>query len=203
MMSDAISPVLILASASPRRRELLWQLGVPHLAEPADIDENRLPGEGVEQCVQRLAHQKAERIYLAKGRAAGLPVMAADTAVILGDHLFGKPADRAQCLEMLAQLSGRTHRVLTAIALQTSAGVSSHLSESQVRFRTLSDTECARYWDTGEPRDKAGGYAIQGYAAAFIAEVQGSYSGVMGLPLFETADLLQHAGIRVWQGGRP
>jgi septum formation protein len=199
-MSLASVPVLILASASPRRRELLWQLGVPHQAQPADIDENRLPGEGVEQCVQRLAHQKAERVFLSHGGAAGLPVLAADTAVILGDHMFGKPVDRAECLSMLAQLSGRTHRVLTAVVLQGAAGVSSHLSESQVRFRTLSAAECERYWDTGEPRDKAGAYAIQGYAAAFVAGLTGSYSGVMGLPLFETADLLQRLGIRVWQG---
>jgi septum formation protein len=201
-MSDANPPVLILASSSPRRRELLRQLGVPHQAQAADIDEKRLPGEGVEQCVQRLAHQKAERVYLSHGRAAGLPVMAADTAVILGDHMFGKPASRTECLAMLAQLSDRTHRVLTAVALQTSTGVSSHLSDSRVRFRALSSEECARYWDSGEPQDKAGAYAIQGYAAAFIAELHGSYSGVMGLPLFETAELLQRAGIAVWQGGR-
>jgi septum formation protein len=125
--------------------------------------------------------------------------LAADTIVVLGERLLGKPADRAQGLAMLHMLSGRQHRVLTAVALQTQAGVSSHLSESKVSFRALSGEECAQYWDTGEPCDKAGAYAIQGYAAAFISDLQGSYSGVMGLPLHETADLLRRAGVAVWQ----
>ena len=198
-MPQSLPPSLLLASASPRRRELLWQLGVPHDARAADIDEQRLPGEGMEACVQRLAHQKAERVYQQQAPGRRLPVLAADTIVVLGERLLGKPADRAQGLAMLHMLSGRQHRVLTAVALQTEAGVSSHMSESQVSFRALSGEECAQYWDTGEPCDKAGAYAIQGYAAAFIRDLQGSYSGVMGLPLHETADLLRRAGVAVWQ----
>jgi septum formation protein len=200
-MPRTLPPCLILASASPRRRELLWQLGVPHEVQPAGIDERRLPGEGMEQCVQRLAHQKAERVFQAQARSAAsrLPVLAADTIVVLGDRLLGKPANRADGLAMLQLLSGKEHRVLTAVALQSHDGISSHLSESRVRFREFGAAECTQYWDTGEPCDKAGAYAIQGYAAAFIGELRGSYSGVMGLPLFETADLLRRAGIAVWQ----
>jgi septum formation protein len=119
--------------------------------------------------------------------------------VVLGEQLLGKPANRADGIAMLQRLSGREHRVLTAVALQTSGGVNSHLSDSHVRFRELSAGECAAYWNSGEPVDKAGGYAIQGFAAAFIAGLSGSYSGVMGLPLFETADLLTRAGITLWQ----
>jgi septum formation protein len=130
---------------------------------------------------------------------AGAMVLAADTVVVLGDRLLGKPADRDQALQMLQQLSGRTHRVLTAVALRSAAGSSSHLSDSEVRFRELRAGEAERYWASGEPRDKAGAYAIQGYAAAFIAELRGSYSGVMGLPLYETADLLHRAGVALWQ----
>jgi septum formation protein len=190
---------LILASASPRRRELLRQIGVPHRVIPADIDERRLPGEGIEQCVQRLAHQKADCVYDALDTADGAVVLAADTAVVLQDQLLGKPADRDQALQMLQQLSGRTHRVLTAVALRSAAGSSSHLSDSEVRFRDLRAGEAERYWASGEPRDKAGAYAIQGYAAAFIADLRGSYSGVMGLPLYETAELLHRAGVALWQ----
>lgn len=189
---------LILASASPRRRELLRQIGVSHRVVPANIDERRLPGENIEQCVQRLAHQKADCVYAALDAASAV-VLAADTAVVLGDRLLGKPADRDQALQMLQQLSGRTHRVLTAVALRNAAGSSSHLSDSEVRFRELRAGEAERYWASGEPRDKAGAYAIQGYAATFIAELRGSYSGVMGLPLYETADLLHRAGVALWQ----
>jgi septum formation protein len=197
-MPTTLPPSLLLASASPRRRELLWQLGVPHAVQPAAIDERRMPGEGMEQCVQRLAHQKAECVFQQQ-RGQSLPVLAADTIVVLGERLLGKPADRADGLAMLRLLSGREHRVLTAVALQTAVGISSHLSESQVSFRELTDQECALYWNTGEPRDKAGAYAVQGFAAAFICRLQGSYSGVMGLPLHQTADLLRRAAIPVWQ----
>jgi len=111
---------------------------------------------------------------------------------------LGKPRDRADALAMLQQLSGRTHRVISAVALLTAAGVATRLSDSAVRFRSLTPAECAAYWDTGEPRDKAGAYAIQGLGAVFIAALNGSYSGVMGLPLFETAELLAAAGVRCW-----
>ena len=195
---NASSAVLVLASASPRRRELLHQLGVPHRVQPADLDETRRPGEAVEACVQRLALAKARQVHA--GVADGLPVLAADTVVVLDDQLLGKPRDRDEGLDMLRRLSGRSHRVLTAVALCSDTGLEARLSSSAVRFRTLDAAECQRYWRTGEPCDKAGGYAVQGLAAAFIAELRGSYSGVMGLPLFETAELLQRASVPVWNG---
>jgi septum formation protein len=191
----AARPVLILASASPRRRELLAQIGVAHRVAPADIDERRHEGESAETCVQRLAREKAAAVFEREGRTVGLPVLAADTAVVLGDRWFGKPGTEAELQGMLGALSGQTHRVLTAICLHTNRDVFSALSDSSVRFRTLGEAEIRAYWRTGEPRDKAGGYAIQGRAAAFIAELRGSYSGVMGLPLFDTAALLRKAGI--------
>jgi septum formation protein len=185
------APQLILASSSPRRRELLAQLGVRCLVQPADIDETRRDGERPEAYVLRLAREKAERVW----RAGSLPVLGADTSVVQGDAVFGKPADRAAALTMLAQLSGRAHQVLSAVALVSEAGTETRISASTVRFRPLSPAECAAYWDSGEPRDKAGAYAVQGYGAVFIEHLDGSYSGVMGLPLFETAALLQSAGV--------
>jgi septum formation protein len=122
-------------------------------------------------------------------------VLAADTAVVLGDAVFGKPRDRAEGVGMLARLAGRSHRVLTAVALAHAAGVAFRLSASEVRMRAISEAECAAYWDSGEPHDKAGGYAIQGRGAVFVEHLSGSYSGVVGLPLFETAQLLHAAGV--------
>jgi septum formation protein len=190
-------PDLILASASPRRSELLRQIGVRHRVQVANVIEQRAPGETVEQCVRRLAEAKARAVALTT--SSSLPVLGADTAVVVDDHFLGKPTERDAALGMLAQLSGRSHRVLTAVALwhETRAAIS--ISESIVTFRTLSRAECERYWDSGEPRDKAGAYAIQGLAAEFIAELRGSYSGVMGLPLFETAELLRRAAVPLWQ----
>lgn len=199
------APPLILASASPRRSALLRQLGVPHRVAVADIDERRLPGERVEECVLRLARSKAqaarERLAVAGELAAGAVVLGADTAVVLGDEMLGKPHTREPALAMLRQLSGREHRVLTGVAVWGESGCEVALSDSSVRFRELDDAECERYWRSGEPRDKAGAYAIQGLAAAFIAELRGSYSGVMGLPLYETAGLLRRAGVAIWQEG--
>jgi nucleoside triphosphate pyrophosphatase len=189
-----LPPVLVLASASPRRRELLWQIGVAHRVAIAAIDESPRAGESVGACVQRLALAKARNVG-----DAGLPVLGADTAVVLDGELLGKPRDRHSALSMLSRLSGRTHRVLTAVALVDGRGSQLRLSESEVQFRTLSDAECARYWDSGEPRDKAGGYAIQGLGAVFVSRLLGSYSGVMGLPLCETAELLDAAGVPRWQ----
>ncbi len=131
--------------------------------------------------------------------AAPTQVLAADTTVVLDDVIYGKPRDREDGLGMLRRLSGRKHEVLTAVALAGSRGVAVRLSVSAVTFRGISPEECAAYWDTGEPRDKAGGYAIQGAAAVFIESLSGSYSGVMGLPLFETAGLLQAAGVPYWE----
>jgi septum formation protein len=174
---------------------LLTQIGVPHVVTGAHIDESALPGESPRAYVQRMARTKALVVW---EQDASLPVLAADTTVVLDDVIFGKPQDRADALRMLAALSGRTHEVLTAVALATRAGVAMQLSESRVTFRALTSAECTAYWDTGEPRDKAGAYAVQGLAAVFIESLAGSYSGVMGLPLFETAQLLQAAGIPSW-----
>jgi septum formation protein len=190
------APVLLLASASPRRRELLWQIGVPHAIAIAAIDERQLAGETPADCVQRLALAKAHRV-----QQGSLPVLGADTAVVVDGDMLGKPADRAAGLEMLARLAGRMHEVFTAVALVDTRGSEVRLSRSEVRFRDIDAGERARYWDSGEGRDKAGGYAIQQFGAVFVSELRGSYSGVMGLPLFETAALLDAAGVPRWQQG--
>ena len=189
------SPVLRLASASPRRRELLTQIGVPHAIAVPDVDESARDGEAVTAYVERVARAKAEAIW-ARGRE--LPVLAADTTVVLDGVTLGKPRDRAHGLSMLEALAGREHRVLTAVALVTAAGSHCLTSASTVRMRASTPQERNRYWDTGEPRDKAGGYAIQGLGAVFIESLHGSFSGVMGLPLFETARLLAAAGVPCW-----
>jgi septum formation protein len=191
-------PILCLASVSPRRQELLAQIGVPHTVVGAHIDETVRRDEAPREYVSRMAREKALAVR-AKGEL--LPVLAADTTVVLDEVVFGKPKGRADGLEMLTQLSGRTHQVLTAVALSVGADVSLSVSTSEVRFRPLAPEECAAYWETGEPHDKAGGYAIQGRGAVFIEWLSGSYSGVMGLPLFETAELLQAAGVPCWYGG--
>ena len=190
--ATASAPVLCLASASPRRRELLMQIGVPHLVVPARLDEGRESEEPPTQYVQRLARAKALEVWQ---RQATLPVLAADTAVVVDGVIFGKPRDRDDALTMLAALSGRSHEVLTAVTLCTERGVDSALSTSTVRLRPLTAAERESYWRTGEPRDKAGAYAIQGLGAVFIESLAGSYSGVMGLPLYETAALLRAAGV--------
>ncbi len=191
--------MLILASASPRRTQLLQQIGVEHRVVPADIDERRLAHESVEDCVVRLCRAKAAEVWrrLQPGATTSTvsAVLAADTVVTIDDHLLGKPCDREEALSMLRRLSGRTHRVLSAVALMNSGGIRQALSISEVQFRALTDDECAAYWESGEPRDKAGGYAIQGRAALFIERLSGSYSGVMGLPLYETGRLLADAGL--------
>jgi nucleoside triphosphate pyrophosphatase len=192
------SPVLCLASVSPRRRDLLAQIGVPHTVTGAHIDETALAGETPRDYVGRMARQKALAV---RDKGETLPVLAADTTVVLDDVIYGKPVDRADGIAMLGRLSGRTHEVLTAVAFADLRGVALRLSVSSVRFRELTAEECAAYWETGEPRDKAGGYAVQGAAAVFIESLSGSYSGVMGLPLFETAELLRAAGVPYWRGG--
>jgi septum formation protein len=190
-----MAPVLTLASVSPRRQELLTQIGVPHVVVGAHIDESVEAAESPHDYVQRMARSKALAVWNAH---SSLPVLAADTTVVLDGLTLGKPRDRDDALGMLARLSGRTHEVLTAVALATGAGIALRVSVSSVRFRALSAEECAAYWETGEPRDKAGAYAIQGRGAVFVESLQGSYSGVMGLPLFETVELLQKAGVPYW-----
>jgi septum formation protein len=184
-----------LASASPRRRELLTQIGVPHVVTVPHVDESALPGERPPDYVQRIARAKAEAVW--KGDNS-LPVLSADTSVVLNGEMFGKPTGREHAIDMLARLSGKTHEVMTAVVLVCAGGTAVRMNASEVRFRTLTLEECAAYWDTGEPEDKAGGYAIQGRAAVFVESIAGSYSGVMGLPLFETAALLRDAGIDCW-----
>jgi septum formation protein len=193
MMSS--SPVLRLASASPRRRELLAQIGVPHAIAAPDVDEGTRDGEAVEDYVERVARAKAQSVWQ---RLRDLPVLGADTTVVLDGLSLGKPRDRAHGLSMLEALAGREHQVLTCVALVTAAGTRCKTSASTVRMRTSTAQERDRYWDTGEPRDKAGAYAIQGLGAVFIESLQGSYSGVMGLPLFETAQLLAAARVPCW-----
>lgn len=194
----AADPVVCLASMSPRRRELLAQIGVSHTVVAAHVDEGLLPGEAPADYVARLARLKATTV---RQRGEALPVLAADTTVVLEGSVYGKPDGRAMGLAMLESLAGKTHQVLTAVALATGQGIALRVNTSSVRFRNMERTEMEAYWDTGEPRDKAGGYAIQGYGAVFVAALSGSYSGVMGLPLFETAELLRDAGIRCWIGG--
>jgi septum formation protein len=195
-LTNTSTPLVCLASVSPRRHELLAQIGVPHSVVAADIDETAMPGEAPRDYVVRMARQKALTV---RQRGARLPVLAADTTVVLDNTIYGKPRDRDDGVAMLGRLSGRTHEVLTAVALASSHEVTLCLSVSTVRFRGLTPQECAAYWDTGEPRDKAGGYAIQGAAAVFVESLSGSYSGVMGLPLFETAELLRAAGVAYWR----
>jgi septum formation protein len=191
--------LIVLASASPRRAQLLQQIHIPHRVVAADIEEQRTATESIAQCVVRLARAKAlhvQRQLLASEPAvAPLPVLGADTVVVVNDSLLGKPRDRADALSMLERLSGRSHQVLSAVALASSVGVQHRLSCSEVRFRALSLAEREAYWESGEPHGKAGAYAIQGLAAAFIESLSGSYSGVMGLPLFETAQLLAQARV--------
>ncbi len=186
-------PVLLLASASPRRRELLAQIGVTPEVWPADIDETVRSGEVPADYVLRLARGKAEAVWAASGGRC--PVLAADTSVVCGPDILGKPADKAALVAMLSRLASRSHEVLTAVALRSAAGLRTALCTSEVTFRPLKRDEIERYWDTGEPADKAGGYGIQGLGAMFVSRLQGSYSGVMGLPLYETAQLLQAAGV--------
>ncbi|WP_085664510.1 MULTISPECIES: Maf family protein [Pseudomonas] len=222
---------LYLASGSPRRRELLTQIGVPFSVVSAPIDETPLPDESAPAYVERLARAKAAAglaslehpVQAIRGHArshegsavpvgAGAPanshtaalenravVLGADTAVVLDGRILGKPETREDALAMLADLSGREHQVLTAVALSDGQRVHSLCVTSKVRFRAISAEEAQRYWASGEPADKAGGYAIQGLGAVFVTGLSGSYSAVVGLPLSETAELLGQFGIACWQ----
>jgi septum formation protein len=190
--------MLYLASQSPRRRELLTQIGVEHQVVSASIDESRQSGETAEEYVQRLAREKS-RAGWAQLQVLGLPaapVLGADTAVVVDGDILGKPNDAADAMAMLRRLSGRSHDVMTGIAIYDGVGEQVRISRTRVWFRALDDGEIARYWTTGEPADKAGAYGIQGLAATFIERIDGSYSGVVGLPLFETAELLREFSFR-------
>ena len=198
---------IYLASRSPRRRDLLKQLGVKfdplllRLSGPrgADIDETQHPGEPAADYVHRTACEKAAFGLRVLGMRSMVnrPVLAADTVVIVDGEVLGKPADRAEAERFIKRLSGRTHEVRTVVALAMEGPVMSETSVSSVTFRAVTDDEAQHYCATSEPYDKAGGYGIQGLAALFIERIEGSYTGVMGLPLFETGRLLSHAGIKL------
>jgi len=202
-------PPLYLASGSPRRRELLTQIGVPFTALSAQIDETPLPDETPETYVERLARGKAEAglALLAVSEGDSNPcVLGADTAVVLDGQILGKPADEVEARAMLSALSDREHEVLTAVAVLDNQRCETRVVRSLVRFRPIQDQEARAYWASGEPRDKAGGYAIQGLAAVFVDGLRGSYSAVVGLPLCETAEMLGRFGIPCWQrleGNKP
>jgi septum formation protein len=186
--------MLYLASQSPRRRELLGRLGLPFAVLDVDVPERRAPDEHAADYVRRVARDKAYAGLERLGDARAW-VLGADTEVVLDDAVFGKPRDAADAAAMLRRLSGRTHQVLSAVILAGHEGEHATLSVSQVTFATLDEDTIAAYVASGEPEGKAGAYAIQGNAQAFIAHLAGSYSGVMGLPLYETAGLLRAAGL--------
>jgi len=187
---------IVLASASPRRAELLTQIGVSFLVRPADIDETPAGDESAEHYVERLAREKA------RAGSASQPdkrVIGSDTSVVLDGHILGKPQSAADAVRMLKVLSGKTHQVMTAVAIAWGDTCESRLVVTDVRFRELSGAEIEAYVATGEPMDKAGGYGIQGRGGIFVEELRGSYSAVVGLPLQETAALLAGAGYPVWE----
>ncbi len=192
--------MIYLASRSPRRRELLEQLEVSFQILDLEIDESKLTGETPDTLVQRLAALKAEAGWRLLDNGGADLVLGADTIVVLGNQVLGKPRNAAHACALLMDLSGCCHRVLSAVALACAHGTSVRLNESRVCFREITSQECQAYAATGEPWDKAGGYGIQGRAAAFVSDLQGSYSGVVGLPLYETAELLREAGVALFPG---
>jgi len=189
-------PDIYLASASPRRAELLEQIGVTFIVLNVNVDERHRPGETPVDYVTRLALAKARAGQALLDANDPCPVLGADTTVVAADRIMGKPRDMEDAVAMLLELSGRTHQVISAVAL-AGATAAVRVSSSDVKFRTLSAAECQAYWETGEPQDKAGGYAIQGRAAQFVERLEGSYSGVMGLPLYETALLFKEFKINI------
>ena len=206
-LTDSAAPVICLGSASPRRSELLRQIGVPHCVRSVDLDETAQPGEVPADYVLRLAAAKALAVQAARTAAGAqyLPVLGADTTVTIDGAVLGKPVDAAELAAMFARLGGREHEVLSAVAVAIrdadgAPQVRTRLSRTRVRFRAIAPGEAETYWATGEPRDKAGGYGIQGLGAVFVESIAGSYSGVVGLPLAETAALLREAGVPLWGG---
>lgn len=189
---------LILASASPRRRELLTQIGIRFQVQTADVDEAALQGETPEALVQRLAALKAQTVWQQRQRSlsaveGNIPVLGADTLGVLDGELLVKPTGFAHAQRMLLAMAGRQHEIFSAVAVVNAQGLQVKVSRSVVTFRAITEAEILAYWQSGEPCDKAGAYAIQGLGAVFVEKLEGSYSGVMGLPLFETAQLLAGA----------
>lgn len=187
--------MLHLASQSPRRRELLARLGVPFGVIDVDIPEQRGASEPAEDYVRRVAREKAGAGLLEVVAVPDALVLGGDTEVVLDDEVFGKPRDEADAASMLRRLSGRTHRVISAVSLVSAGREAQAVSNSEVSFAVLDDAAIARYVASGEAMGRAGAYAIQGVAQAFVSNLSGSYSGVMGLPLFETAQLLRRFGV--------
>lgn len=187
---------LVLASSSPRRRELLQQIGVKFDVRVCPVDETPLPAEDPQAYVRRLAIIKAQASVLADDQR---PVLGADTTVVCDGQILGKPENLADAQRILGMLSGRRHQVLTAIALVHGKSVLSDVVSTDVLFRTISPAEIEQYWASGEPCDKAGAYGIQGKGAVFVSRIEGSYSAVVGLPLAETAALLTKSGVPLWQ----
>jgi septum formation protein len=185
---------LILASSSPRRLALLAQLGLACEVRPADVDESQLPGEDAKAYVVRLARAKAAAVS-----EPGAVTLGADTTVVLDGRILGKPADRAEGVSMLLALAGRTHQVMTGIAVAGGGRVESGCVVTEVRFRVIHRSEAESYWETGEGADKAGGYGIQGVGGVFAEHIAGSYSAVVGLPLTETERLLRNFGVNIWR----
>jgi len=187
---------IILASASPRRKELLDQIKVNYKVHPVDLDETPLPDEAPLDYVKRMAAEKSAACLAQLNTE--IPVLAADTVVVLGCAIMGKPKNQADALAMLTQLSGKTHLVYSAISLRGREHGQA-VSITEVTFRCLTEQEIVNYWHTGEPLDKAGSYAIQGMGGMFVEAIKGSFSGVVGLPLFETAELLSKQGIELFK----
>ncbi len=194
-------PDLYLASQSPRRRELLQQIGVRHALISANVPEQPAPGENALAYVERLAREKAAAGFaeLLRQQMPVAPVLGADTLGLIDGEILEKPRDKAHAHRILRQLSGRTHEVITAVALHTHNHQAHRLSVTRVTFRELQDEEIAAYWETGEPHDKAGGYGIQGLGAVFVKEIQGSYSCVVGLPIEATCELLREFNVPWWR----
>lgn len=187
-----------LASASPRRQELLRQIGVNFRVLKVDVDETALPQESPEEYVRRVALAKAQAGLELLGNDRQCVVLGGDTAVVHQGRIFGKPTDQTDALEMLTVLSGSTHEVYSAVSVVSPSRQITRLAKSQVTFHNITQQQLEAYWDTGEPQGKAGAYAIQGLAAVFVANIEGSYSGVVGLPISETAQLLNEFDVPVW-----
>ena len=188
---------LVLASGSPRRSDILSQIGVRYIVVVPEIDESPRVGESGLEYVSRLAFEKANKVCQLE--ISDRPALGADTILVCDGQLFGKPSDFDAFREMITSLSGRKHSVLSAVAMSNRSNSGVLVSETSVTFRAISDQEILSYWQTGEPKDKAGGYAIQGYGSIFVKEILGSYSGVVGLPIAETYSLLNEFDVPIWQ----
>ena len=188
---------LVLASASPRRKELLEQIGVCFSVKPVDIDEQPFPKELPADYVQRLAKEKADACF--RLCDSDSTVLGSDTTVIFAGDILGKPVDKEEAVATLMRLSGSTHQVLTAVAVKSAERTRACVVTTNVTFKPLSKAQCYAYWESGEPQDKAGSYGIQGLGAVFVERIEGSYSAVVGLPLAETAEILEQFDIPIWQ----